>query len=116
MPPKVEDYSFGNIKIDGVTLKVDLIICPDGIRENWWRKEGHSLYPEDIQKVLDEVQPDTVIIGRGANGALSVPDKTKEWIESKGITLITLPTGQAVEKYNELSEKSSVIAGLHLTC
>jgi len=39
----IEHYSFGRIVIDGKEYTKDLIIYPDKIRANWWRKEGHKL-------------------------------------------------------------------------
>jgi len=51
--PRIEAYRFGRISIDGETYTRDLIICPDGIRTDWWRKEGHSLRPEDLDSVID---------------------------------------------------------------
>ncbi len=116
MAPKVESYSFGNITIDGTSYRNDVIICPDGIRDNWWRKQGHSLHPEDIRGVLDDINPDTLIVGRGANGALTVPDETRRWIESRGTQVLDLPTREAVEKYNKMSQAGDVVAALHLTC
>lgn len=112
---RIEEYSFGKIIIDGKTYTNDLIISLDSILTNWWRKEGHSLYPEDLECVLG-IAPEVLVIGCGANNALRVPQKTRQWIENKGIQLIDLPTGQACDRYNELAGKYKVIAGLHLTC
>jgi hypothetical protein len=116
MAPVIEDYEFGRIQIDGKTFRSDVIVCPDGVRPDWWRKDGHGLDPNDVEAVLDEVRPDKLIIGCGANGALTVPETTRKWIEKKGVELIALPSKQACEKYNELSSSKSVVAGLHLTC
>ena len=116
MAPKIEHYEFGRIKIDGKTYTSDLIICPDGVRTDWWRKDGHSLHPQDLDTVLDEVKPETLIIGRGANGILTVPEKTRAWLDHKGIKLIDLPSDKACQQYNQLAKTTRVIAGLHLTC
>jgi len=115
MAPYIDSYEFGRIKIDGRSYSQDLIICPDKVRENWWRKDGHRLHPEDLASVM-ELGPHTIIIGSGANGILKVPDKTREWISEKGSELIVLPTRAACDLYNQLSTKAKVIAGLHLTC
>lgn len=115
MAPRIDSYEFGRIKIDGMDYTRDLIICPDGIRENWWRKDGHGLHPEDLARVMD-IAPDTIIIGCGDNGVLKVPEETESWIEEKGMELIALPTRAACDRYNELSGKGKVVAGLHLTC
>jgi hypothetical protein len=112
---RIEEYSFGRITVDGKTFTNDLIISLDNIITDWWRKEGHSLYPEDLGCVLD-IAPEVLVIGCGANNALNVPQETRQWIANRGIRLIDLPTGQACDRYNELAGKYKVIAGLHLTC
>jgi len=116
MAPKIEDYSFGRIVIDGKEFKQDVIVLPGRVMESWWRKDGHSLDPSDLAEALAEVKPDTLIVGCGKNDLLKVPDRTREWIEDKGIKLVALPTGEAVERYNQLAWSQVVMAGLHLTC
>jgi hypothetical protein len=112
---RIEAYEFGSITIGGKTYTRDLIICPDGIRTDWWRREGHSLCPEDLDSVIG-LDPEVLIIGCGRDGRLKVPDETRSWITRRGIELIALPTREACERYNELEGESKVIAGLHLTC
>jgi len=116
MAPKIEDYQFGKIKIDGNTFSNDVIITPDGVRPEWWRKDGHSLDPADLTPVLDEVSPKTFIMGRGYNDVLNVPESTKKWVEEKGIEFMSLPSRQAVEKYNQIKDSGDVMMGIHLTC
>jgi hypothetical protein len=115
MIPVIESYDFGHIVIDGKGYSSDVIVTPDGVKANWWREEGHSLCPEDLETALG---PDieVVIIGCGANGALRVPDSTRIWLEEKSIRLYALPTSEACERYNEMAGSGKVIAGLHLTC
>jgi len=115
MAPRIESYEFGRIKIDGKTYTRDVMICPDGVRPQWWRKDGHGLHPRDLAPVMG-LGPETIIIGSGAHGALQVPEKTEAWIREKGIELIVIPTGAACDRYNQLSASGRVIAGLHLTC
>jgi hypothetical protein len=112
---RIEAYQFGSITISGKTYTHDLIICPDRIRTDWWRREGHSLYPEDLDSVIG-FHPGVLIIGCGRDGRLKVPDQTRDWIERRGIELIDLPTREACDRYNELASQSKVVAGLHLTC
>ena len=113
--PHIEAYRFGRITIDGETYTRDLIICPDGIRTDWWRKEGHGLYPEDLDPVID-LEPEVLIVGCGRDDRLKVPDETRRWITDRGIELIELRTREACDRYNELAGRSTVVAGLHLTC
>ncbi len=115
MPPRIDSYAFGVIMIDGKTFHDDLIVCPDGVRPDWRRRQGHSLHPDDLSGVMG-LKPEKIIIGRGSSGGMVVPRETLEWFSEKGIELIALPTKEACEKYNSLSARARVIAGLHLTC
>lgn len=36
----------------------DVILLPDRVVPEWWRKEGHSLVLEDLDEVIDEL-PET---------------------------------------------------------
>jgi hypothetical protein len=111
----IESYSFGQIKIDGQHYTTDVIIYPERVDAGWWRKEGHSLCAEDLRDII-AAKPEVLIIGCGASGVLKIPPQTQDYITSLGIELIALPTGTACRRYNELSKKKRVVAGLHLTC
>ena len=115
MNHKIENYSFGQVQVNGQLHTKDLIIHGDEVVANWRRKAGHSLVPEDIQPFLPEGTR-TLIIGCGSPGMLVVPDETVEWCNRLGITLIAEPTKDACERYNALTARSEVVFGLHLTC
>ncbi|NIP79892.1 MAG: hypothetical protein GWM90_11990 [Gemmatimonadetes bacterium] len=57
-----------------------------------------------------------VILTRGRVRALSVPDETVTRVEAAGAEALVLPTGQAIEKYNELREDRAVGGLFHSTC
>ena len=114
-PPRIESYRFGSITIDAEVYTRDVIVRPEGVLAGWWRREGHSLCPQDLEGAL-EVRPDCLVIGCGASGVLKVPDGTRQWIAGRGVELVELPTGAACEKYNDLASTRRVVAGLHLAC
>jgi hypothetical protein len=114
-PPKVDDYRFGRVVIDGKAYRRDVIILPQGVQRNWRRFEGHSLAIEDLSW-LPEKRPLTLIIGTGAYGLVNIPEETRRQIEAEGIRLLAAPTARACEAYNRLRIQGSVVAGLHLTC
>ena len=66
---RIDSYSFGVMKVDGAEYTADLIIFPDRIRANWWRKQGHSLAVEDLDDVLG-FKPEVLVIGKGASGLM----------------------------------------------
>ena len=111
----IENYSFGEIKIDGKTYRSDVIIYKDRVDDNWWREAGHSLSLKDIAGILN-LKPEVLIIGTGESGCLSVPQKIKEEIEAKGIKVVIKRTEEACEEYNKTYKNRDVIAALHLTC
>ncbi len=111
----INSYDFGRIVVDGKAYTSDVIIFPDRVKDNWWRKEGHALHIEDIETVVKE-KLEVLIVGTGKYGLLTVLPETKEYIESKGIELIVEPTDKACEIYNEISKDKKAVAALHLTC
>jgi hypothetical protein len=112
----VEDYRFGKIVINGQKYNKDLIVFPEEIRTNWWRKEGHSLCLEDLI-VLDEIKTETLVVGIGSAGVMKVPSEVIEALKQKGVEVIALKTPEAVEEYNRLAKEKKLVAGaFHLTC
>jgi hypothetical protein len=70
---RVSHYSFGRIVVDGAEHTRDVIILPDRVVGDWWRRDGHSLVLDDLHDVLDDL-PDHLIVGRGAHGRLAAGD------------------------------------------
>jgi hypothetical protein len=111
---RLEDYSFGRIVVDGREHTRDLIVLPDRVVPDWWRREGHSLVIEDLEDVQDEL-PDRLIVGCGAYGQLQPHPAVLDALRERGIEVETLPTAKAVRRYGELDERRTA-AALHLTC
>ena len=112
----IENYSFGQILINGKKYNSDLIIFKDYIFDSWWRKEGHNLCIDDIKEVIDK-RPDILIIGTGYFGLMKVPKELIENIKSSGIKeVVVKKTGDACTEYNKLHTKNNLIAAFHLTC
>jgi len=112
----IEDYSFGRIVIDGKTYRQDVIVFPDRVEPNRWRKEGHSLCLEDLEEVLRD-PPEVLVVGTGYVGLMRVPREVREKLEEMGIRVVVEKTGKAYRTFNKLlSEGRRVVAALHLTC
>ena len=111
----IDSYSFGKIVIDGKMFTSDLIIYPDEVNDNWWRKNGHLLQKEDLTEII-KYNPEVLIVGTGDNGLMKVPNDTKQFLESKGIELISEETRKACDIYNKLKGKRKIVAAFHLTC
>ncbi len=113
--PEIQALRFGRIVIDDVAFNRDVIIFPDRVRSNWWRRAGHNLAIEDLAEAL-EGDPEIIILGRGASGGMKVADDVRELIIERGIELVVFRTEGACKAYNELRERRRVIAALHLSC
>lgn len=111
---RLEEYRFGRIVVDGDEQTRDLIVLPDRVVTNWWRREGHSLAMEDLEEVLDEL-PERLILGCGHDGRLHPPAAVLEALERRGVAVEVLHTAEAVKRYGELDERRTA-AALHLTC
>lgn len=111
---RLEDYSFGRLTVDGQEHTRDLIVLPDRVVPDWWRREGHSLAMEDLDEVLDEL-PARLVLGVGARSQLRPDPAVIAELERRGVTVECLTTDAAVRRYRELDERRTA-AALHLTC
>ena len=111
---RIQSYSFGRITVDGREETADVIVLPERIVRNWRRRDGHSLVLEDFDEVLEEL-PGRLVIGTGANGRLHPDPVTLELLRRRGIEVESLPTDEAVRRFQEL-DPAATAAALHLTC
>ena len=110
----LSDYSFGQVTVDGSQQTRDLIVLPDRVVTDWWRRDGHSLALEDLQDVLDEL-PERLILGVGAYGRLRPDPAVIAELERRGTAVECLQTDDAVRRYRECDSRRTA-AALHLTC
>lgn len=111
---QLTEYSFGRLMLDGSEQTRDVIVLPDRVVSNWWRREGHSLVLDDLEEVLDAL-PERLIVGVGAYGRLRPDPATIAELERRGIVVECLRTDAAVRRYGECDEQRTA-AALHLTC
>jgi len=113
--PKIDQYKFGQIVIDGEIHNKDVIILPQRVIAGWWRREGHALHPEDLEAVIEEA-PDVLCVGQGAYGRMRVTAAAREALKAAGIELVSEDTESACQRYNQMREQRKAAAVLHLTC
>jgi len=111
----IDSYQFGLIVVNGRSYSSDVIIFPDRVKDNWWRKSGHQLCLEDIAEVMTE-NPEVLVVGTGASGLVKILPEVKQSLDAQGIKLIAKPTSEACNTYNQLCHSQRVVAALHLTC
>jgi hypothetical protein len=110
----IHDYSFGHIVVDEQEHDRDLVILPDRVVANWWRKDGHRLSLVDLSDVESEL-PDHLIVGTGAYERMRPDPEALVELERRGIAVEVMDTAGAVARYREL-DPARTAAALHLTC
>lgn len=112
-PEFISGYEFGRIIIENKTYTSDIIILGTKVKPKWWRKKGHNLVKDDLKYVL-EYGPEILIIGTGAYGMMTVPAELSKHLDFE---ILSYPTKEAVEKYNqEIKREKNIAGGFHLTC
>ncbi len=112
----IETYSFGSMTVMRKKYRNDLKIIGNQIIGDWWRREGHALYAEDIDDILYSAV-EILVVGTGAYGSMRVTEEAAKAIEGRGINLVAVPTKEAVSIFNNLHTEGKRVAGaFHLTC
>lgn len=111
---RLSNYHFGRIEANAIVYEHDLLVTPTEVQE-WRRKEGHRLHPEDLAPAL-ALEPQVVIVGTGFSGFLGITAEAERLLAERGIELIAAKTAEAVEAFNDLSHTKRACALLHLTC
>lgn len=112
----IEQYSFGNIVINGETYINDIKIIQGKVVPEWWRKSGHFVDVDDIQDILKS-KPDILVLGKGSPGQMKSTESLREFLKNNGIELIEEKTSEAVKTFNRLFKAGkNVSAGFHLSC
>jgi hypothetical protein len=111
-------YSFGSIRVDGVTYDHDLIIDRGKIRKRkkaasrkFRGASGHTplSVAEDIPWRCRRL-----VIGTGADGALPVLPQVRDEARRRKVDLVVLPTAEAIGVLARAAPDTNAI--LHLTC
>jgi len=111
----IESYSFGRLVIASNTYHSDVLVLPDRVVPDWWRKEGHLLQLDDLQQALS-ARPEVLVVGTGAQQCMKVAPEVVAHTQKVGIELLACDTRTACGLFNELSQKRRAVAALHLTC
>jgi len=111
-------YSFGSVRVDGVTYDHDLIIDRGKIRK---RKKAASrkfrdAYGHTPLSAAEDIpwRCRRLVIGTGADGALPVMTQVRDEARRRKVDLVVLPTAQAIGMLSKASKDTNAV--LHLTC
>jgi hypothetical protein len=111
---RIDGYRFGRVLIDGREETRDVIVLPERVVRNWWRRDGHSLVLDDLEDVLEELPP-RLIVGTGISGRMRPDPRTLEHLGERGIDVEVVRTDEAVRRFAE-ADPAGTAAALHLTC
>ena len=114
---QVEAFSFGSIRIDGVTYEHDVVIDRGQVRKR--KKKPSKKFREAFGHTplsAEEKIPwkcTRLVIGTGT-GALPVMDEVKKEAKRRHVQLLMLPTAKAIEELRKNPKETNAI--LHVTC
>jgi len=112
--PRIGDYRFGRVTVEGRELTRDVIVLPGRVVENWRRRNGHELVWDDLTDVVDELPP-RLVVGMGADLRMRPHQDVLDRLLDRGVDVECLPTPNAVVRFAGL-DPSATAAALHLTC
>ena len=116
MAVQIDKFSFGLIRIDGVTYEQDVVVDRGNIRlrkkkpsKRFRAEYGHT--PLSMEEKIPW-KCRRLVIGTGAEGALPVMPEVLEEAKRRGVELVALPTAKAIEALR----RGDSNAVLHITC
>jgi hypothetical protein len=114
---RFQSFSFGSIRIDGITYEHDVVIDRGKVRKR--RKNPSRKFRDTFGHTplsVDEQIPwqcRRLVIGTGT-GALPVMEQVQLEAQRRKIELVIAPTARAIEVLKQQSADTNAI--LHVTC
>ena len=114
---RFEGFTFGSIRIDGVTYEHDVVIDRGQVLKR--KKKPSKKFSDEFGHTplsVDEKIPwqcRRLVVGTGG-GALPVMEDVKREAKRRRIELLILPTLQAIEVLERDGKKTNAV--LHVTC
>ena len=115
---RIDEFGFGTIRIDGEVHTHDVVLDGGRVRK---RKKGPSkpfrgTFGHTPLSPDEDIPWDCrrLVVGTGAAGALPIMDGVREEAARRGVELVALPTGAAIDALGRGQKHSNAI--LHLTC
>jgi len=115
---QIENFTFGQISIDGATYEHDVVIDRGEIRER--KKKPSKKFKADFGHTPLSVKEkipwecERLVIGTGAHGNLPVMKEVKKEAKRLNVKVDVLPTAEAIKVLNQNPENTNAI--LHVTC
>jgi hypothetical protein len=111
-------YSFGSVRVDGVTYDHDLIIDRGKVRKRSKAasKRFRGAYGHTPLSVAEDIpwRCRRLVIGTGADGALPVMQQVRDEARRRKVDLVILPTAEAIDVLTGAPKDTNAV--LHVTC
>jgi len=112
-----EAFSFGLIRIDGVTYEHDVLIDRGRVRKRKKKasKKFRDAFGHTPLSIEEEIpwKCRKLVIGTGT-GALPIMEEVRQEAKRRHVRLLVLPTPQAIRALEEDPQQTNAI--LHVTC
>jgi hypothetical protein len=114
---RFQAFSFGSLRIDGITYTHDVVIDREHVRKR--KKKPSKKFREAFGHTPLSIEEDIpwkcrrLVIGTGT-GALPVMDEVKREAKRRRIKLVVLPTSEAIAELEAHPDQANAI--LHVTC
>jgi len=115
---RFESFTFGSIRIDGVTYDDDVIIDRGEVRKRDKKaskkfRDAYGHTPLSLEEGIPW-KCRRLVVGTGATGALPVMEEVVREARRRKVDLLVLSTDKAIEALREEHEKTNAV--LHITC
>jgi hypothetical protein len=115
---RIDQFTFGSIRIDGVIYDHDVVIDRGRVRERKKKpsKPFRGAFGHTPLSVEEKIPWDCRrrVVGTGADGALPVMDEVKREAAHRNVELLTVQTREAIRALQ--AEPKDTNAILHVTC
>jgi len=114
---RFEEFSFGAIRIDGITYEHDVVIDRGRVlkRKKKASKKFRGAFGHTPLSIEEEIpwKCRTLVIGTGT-GALPVMEEVRQEAARRRVALVVLPTVKAIQALEQSPKDTNAI--LHVTC
>jgi hypothetical protein len=115
---RIDGFTFGSIRIDGVVYEHDVVIARGRVRRR--KKKASKPFRDAFGHTPLSIEEDIpwdcrrLVVGTGAGGALPVMKEVTAEAARREVTLVTVPTLEAITALQAEPEDTNAI--LHVTC
>ena len=118
MAMRIDQFTFGSIRIDGVIYEHDVMIARGRVRKRKKKssKPFRGAFGHTPLSMKENIPWDCrrLVVGTRADGALPVMDEVKREAARREVALVTVPTREAIRVLQAEPKHTNAI--LHVTC